>query len=245
MTQKIALHTPPAVSRKALRGTAPQRTRGDDSTFSAESRSRWQRILQFAWAGAGRRRLSAKALRAVAERGVYGALAALLNEGPVAFSWDHRGRPAKPTGAGIGAVLAPSTSRVPGPTLGEILAPYVASRAPALLTEIPQGTGQALRDAFKRGGWAAVQYALVRRPWLRSRRPLGNARSEMLWRIAIDEAFVFAQAHFDFGRCEHGHHWYVRKDVRQEDCPRHKRAGQQARWRKWARRHRDRRAERE
>ncbi len=64
---------------------------------------------------------------------------------------------------------------------------------------------------------------------------LGNARSEMHWRMAISEALVFAQADFDIGWCEHGHHWYVRRDVRQTECLRHKKAGQQARWWKWKR----------
>lgn len=191
------------------------------------------------WAGKGRRRLSAKALRTIAEEGVYGVLAALLNEGPVAFSWDHRRRPAKPADSGIGAILAPSISRVPGPTgLGAIFASVslrlaVSQAVERRVLHIPQGTGQALRDAFKSGGWAAVQGALLWRPWLWE--PLGNARSEMFWRAAITEVLVFAHARFDLGWCEHGHHWYVRKDVRQKDCPRHKRAGQQARWRRWAR----------
>lgn len=214
---------------------------------SAGSASVWEWVRRVVWAGKSSHHLSLKDRRAVAAEGVYGVLAALLNDGPVAFSWDHSGRPAKPAAdSGIGVVLAPSISHVPGPTgLGAIFASVslrlaVRQAVDRRVIHIPQGTGQALRDAFKRGRWPGVQYALLWRPWLRE--PLGNARSEMLWRAAITEALVFAQAHFDLGWCEHGKHWYVRKDVRQMDCPRHKKAGQQARWWRWARRHRQARA---
>jgi hypothetical protein len=71
---------------------------------------------------------------------------------------------------------------------------------------------------------------------------LDNERSEFVWRVAMTEALMFEHAGFDLAQCAYGRHWYVRKDVRQTDCLRHKRAGQQARWRAWAKRRRRQRA---
>jgi hypothetical protein len=197
------------------------------------------------WAGKIHR-LSARDRQAIADKGVSGALAALLNEWPVAFSWDRRGRPMEPsTNSDIGAVLASVMPRPARPSLGEALLSgasdeQIDAAIRRRMIEVPRGTGEALRDAFKRGGWPEVQYALLWRPWVGQRSAPGNARSEMLWRMAITESLVFVQAGFDFAQCEHGHHLYVRRDPRQRDCPRHKAAGAQDRWRRWFKRHRTR-----
>ena len=204
-----------------LRGRMPRPAHADRSTRRAGWSLLWERALQIVLAGKSPRHPPKKVEKAVAERGVYGALAILLNDGPV--SWDHRGRPTKSA--------TDSVSRAPSQILaGMIGGGRLRAVLPESVIDISKGTGHILRVSFTHGGWPGLQYALLQR-----RGVLGNARSEMLWRVAIIEALVFAQAGFDIGWCKHGRHWYVRKDVRQMECPRHKKAGQQARWWKWAR----------
>jgi hypothetical protein len=214
--------------------------------------------VKFDWAGPERRRPPAPELRVLEKDGVYGALAALLNDGPI-FDFSktpptHAPQP-EPTLDMMGTLLkafAPrrSVTRAPAAkSLGEILAPLYSGPLPGTILPpglvsaspwriiIPLGTGLALRQAWARGGWPALQYALLWRPWIHG--PLDNERSEFVWRVAMTESLMFEHAGFDLAQCDHGRHWYVRKDVRQTDCLRHKRAGQQARWREWAkRRHR-------
>jgi hypothetical protein len=234
--------------------------------------------VQFAWTGPKHRRPSAQELRALEEDGIYGAIAALLNDGVLVSTmltthapqpepaWDRLGAlfkafvPRRAIGADASAAYAAyvhQSKALSGPaakSLGEILAPLYsgpplpgAVLPPELATiitpqglSVPQGTGQALRAEWTRGGWPALQYALIWWSWVHG--PLGNEPLERVWGLAMTEVVMFDHAGFDLAECAHGRHWYVRKDVRQTDCLRHKRAGQQARWRAWAIRRRRRRA---
>jgi hypothetical protein len=110
---------------------------------------------------------------------------------------------------------------------------------------LPEGFGQKLRRVFQRGGWPPLQFFLTYGQPTDLEPPLSPSddakrtwamMTRYAWRDAVLESLAFARAGFDIGWCEHGQHWYVRGDVRQTDCPRHKKAGQQARWRRWAER---------
>lgn len=86
-----------------------------------------------------------------------------------------------------------------------------------LLADVPQATGAMLLAAYKMGGWKALQVTLAI-----SGLPHGE--------LALIESLAFERAGFDIGRCSHREHWFISDDKRRNDCPRHRRAGQMARW---------------
>lgn len=96
---------------------------------------------------------------------------------------------------------------------------------PRLLSEL----GRVLALLFKEGGWLEVQLVLLRiQPPTFSQ----DAELQELWMEALKEAILFERCGFVVAQCAHGRHYYVSDDPRRKDCPEHRLAGQQARWRK-------------
>jgi hypothetical protein len=83
--------------------------------------------------------------------------------------------------------------------------------------------GKLLRAAYEEGGWTGLQAVLAM-----SQLPAKE--------YALVESLAFGRAGFVIGRCEYGDHWFISDDRRRKDCQRHRKAGQQARWRAWKRR---------
>jgi hypothetical protein len=107
---------------------------------------------------------------------------------------------------------------------------------PRLIPEL----GHVLAWLFKTGGWLGVQFLLLQR-----QPPTFSHDAELreLWMEALKESILFERCGFVVARCDHGQHCYASDDLRRKDCPQHRLAGQQARWRKrhpeWKRRKRD------
>ncbi len=176
-------------------------------------------------------------------RGVCGALAAFLNDGPGEWMLAAQDRRVlRSPGLGELLIPRPPIHRQPLPKalrdwLRDLARSPSSPRLPVSRGQIviPRGSGRILHYLFNQGGWEAVRYVLLRRPWFTHF--LGNERSEDVWRMAIEETVVFAAAGFEIAGCEHGRHLYVRRDKREKNCLRHRGAAAQARWRKWRKEH--------
>lgn len=94
-------------------------------------------------------------------------------------------------------------------------------------THIPPGTGYVLARAFQRSGWKGLQATLLLLHQVGK-----DPSTDREWDQALLESLVFEQAGLDVGWCLHKQHWFIRDDQRRKDCPRHRMAGWQARFRK-------------
>ncbi len=95
---------------------------------------------------------------------------------------------------------------------------------PRLLPEL----GRVLARSFKTGGWLNVQVLLLKiQPPAFSK----DVELQELWMEALKESILFERCRFVVAKCAHGQHYYVSDDPRRKDCPEHRLAGQQARWR--------------
>jgi hypothetical protein len=76
---------------------------------------------------------------------------------------------------------------------------------------------------LKRGDWEGVVSLL-------SQQAVDHKEPE--WMLALLEGLLFAKHGWHLWPCGHGDHWYFADYHRKEDCPAHRRAGQQARYRR-------------
>lgn len=91
----------------------------------------------------------------------------------------------------------------------------------ALGAGVRPGTGKRLLALYQEGGWKAVQVGLA----LSARGLRGRAQV-----LSLTESFAFERGGFAVMWCTYKQHWFISDDKRRKDCPRHRRAGQMARW---------------
>jgi hypothetical protein len=101
-----------------------------------------------------------------------------------------------------------------------LLAAYgVGGQLVRMKDTLPASTPERLR----RGDWDRVFSLLSQQ---------AVVHEEPEWMLALLEGLLFAKHRWRLWRCGHGDHWYFGDYRRKEDCPAHRRAGQQARYRR-------------
>lgn len=146
--------------------------------------------------------------RTLVNLGTVGALEYLLNDGISA--------PVLEFGKELARILGAK------PASKEVIAARVnASR-------LTPAVGRLLAQLLEEGSWLGLQIFLL------ERHPLATATDSKLremWKEALKESILFERCGFVVAWCAHKQHYYLSDDRRRKDCPWHRLAGQQARWR--------------